>query len=155
MRKLLYQLFLENTNIKLAPDQIDDKNALETWKNPRPTAGWSELPKSCPTSTMNFHMAYISWIPQHNARLKLSCKFGESKCNPYWHITLTTSHGMNYVLNEHQGSTLRVVRLSNQTWFTHWTSWIDIQVVQFLILICKVIWVETNEIAFRTTCQKS
>ena len=38
---------------------------------------------------MNFHMAYFSWIPQNNARLKLSCKFGESKRNPYWHITLT------------------------------------------------------------------
>ena len=179
---------------------------------------------------------HISWIPQNNARLKLSCKVGESNCNPYWHITLATSHGRNYVLNtlmprqngrhfaddifkciflnenvwisikislkfvpkgpinnipalvqimawrrpgdkplseammvnlpthicvfrpqwvnEHQGSTLRIVRLSNPTWFTHWTSSISIQVVQFLILICEEIWVETNEIAFRTTCQK-
>ena len=77
------------------------KNTLETCKNPRPTSGWSELTKSCATSTMNFHMAYFSWIPQNIARLKLSCKFGESKCNPYWYITLTTSHGMNYVVNEH------------------------------------------------------
>ena len=78
-----------------------NKNTLETCKNARPTSGWSEFTKSCTTSTMNFHMAYFSWIPQDNARLKLSCKFGESKCNPYWHITLTTSHGMNYVLNQH------------------------------------------------------
>ena len=47
------------------------------------------------------HMAYFSWIPQNNARLKPSCKFGESKCDSCWHITLTTSHDMNYVLNEH------------------------------------------------------
>ena len=59
-----------------------NKNTLETCKTPRPTSGWSELTKSCTTSTMNFHMAYFSWIPQNNARLKLSCKFGESKCNP-------------------------------------------------------------------------
>ena len=78
-----------------------NKNTLETCKNPRPTSGWSELTKSFTTSTMNFHMAYFSWIPQNNARLKLSCKFGESKCNPCKHIILTTSHGMDYVLNEH------------------------------------------------------
>ena len=59
-----------------------NKNTLETCKNPRPTSGWSELTKSCTTSTMNFHMAYFSWIPQNNAKFKLSCKFGESKCNP-------------------------------------------------------------------------
>ena len=51
---------------------------------------------------MHFHMAHFSWISKNNARLKLSCKFGESKCNPYWHITLMTSHGMNYVLDEHK-----------------------------------------------------
>ena len=78
-----------------------NKNTLETCKNPRPTAGWSELTKSCTTSTMNFQKAYFSRILQNNARLKLSCKIGESKCNPYWHITLTTSYGMDYVLNEH------------------------------------------------------
>ena len=61
---------------------IFNKNTLETCKNPRPTSGWSELTKSCTTSTMNFHMAYFSWIPQNNAKFKLSCKFGESKCNP-------------------------------------------------------------------------
>ena len=77
------------------------KNTLETCKNPRPTSGWSELTKSCTTSNMNFHMAYFSRIPQNNPRLKLSSKFGELKWNPYWHIILTTSHGMNYVLNEH------------------------------------------------------
>ena len=77
------------------------KNTLETCKNPRPTSGQSELPKSCTTSTMNFHMVYFSWIPQNNARLKLSCKFVESKCNPYWDVTLTTSHSTNYVINEH------------------------------------------------------
>ena len=59
-----------------------NKNTLETCKNPRPTSGWSELTKSSTTSTMNFHMAYFSWIPQNNAKFKLSCKFGESKCNP-------------------------------------------------------------------------
>ena len=48
-----------------------------------------------------FHMVYMSWIPQNNVRSKLSCKFGESKCNSYWDITMKTSHGMNYVLNEH------------------------------------------------------
>ena len=42
----------------------------------------------------------IAWIRQNNARLKLSCKFGESLCDPYWDITLTTSHGMNFVLND-------------------------------------------------------
>ena len=82
-------------------DRIGNKNTLETCKNPRPTSGWGELTKSFTTSTMNFHMAYFSWIPQNNARLKLSCKFGESKCNPCKHIILTTSHGMDYVLNEH------------------------------------------------------
>ena len=78
-----------------------NKNTLETCKNPRPTSGWSELTKSCTTSTMNFHMAYFSWIPKNNAKFQLSCKFGESKCNPCYHIILTTSHGMDYVLNEH------------------------------------------------------
>ena len=38
---------------------------------------------------------------QNNARLKLSCKFGESTNNPYWGITFMTSHDTNYVLNEH------------------------------------------------------
>ena len=69
-------------------------------KTLQPTLGWSELPKSSP-STMNFYMVYFSLIPQNNARLKLSCKFGESKCKPYWIITSMTSHGMHYVLNEH------------------------------------------------------
>ena len=41
-----------------------NKNTLETCKNPWPTSGWSKLTKSCTTSTMNFHMAYFSWIPQ-------------------------------------------------------------------------------------------
>ena len=35
--------------------------------------------------------------------LKLSCKFGESKWNPYWIIVLTKSSGTNYVPNEHEG----------------------------------------------------
>ena len=80
---------------------IRNKNTLETCKNSRPTWGQSELPKSCTTSTMNFHMVYFSCIPHNNSRLKLSCKFGESKCNPYWDTTLMTSHGINHVLNEH------------------------------------------------------
>ena len=71
------------TNSQVAIDYKCNKNTLGTCKNPRPTSGWSELTKSCTTSTMNFHMAYFSWSPQNNARLKLSCKFGESKCNPY------------------------------------------------------------------------
>ena len=37
-----------------------------------------------------------------NAMLKLSCKFGESKWNPYWIIMLTNSSGTNYVLNGHE-----------------------------------------------------
>ena len=36
-------------------------DTLETCKNPRPTSGRSELPKSCKTSTMNFHMMHFSW----------------------------------------------------------------------------------------------
>ena len=79
---------------------MTNKNMLEACKNSRPTSGWSELPKSCKISTMNFHMVYFSWIPQNDARLKLSCKFGDSKCNPYWGIAVT-SHGTNYVFNEH------------------------------------------------------
>ena len=35
--------------------------------------------------------------------LKLSCKFGESKWNPYWVIVLMSSSGTNYVPNEHEG----------------------------------------------------
>ena len=36
--------------------------------------------------------------------LKLSCKFGESKWNPYyWVIVLTSSSDTNYVSNEHEG----------------------------------------------------
>ena len=34
--------------------------------------------------------------------LKLSCKFGELKWNPYWIIVLTSSSGTNYVLNGHE-----------------------------------------------------
>ena len=33
--------------------------------------------------------------------IRLSCKFGESVCNPYWVIVLTGSSGTNYALNEH------------------------------------------------------
>ena len=57
--------------------------------------------KLCTTSTLNFHVMHFSQIPWNNARLKLSCKFGESKCNPYSDIILTTSHGTNHVLDEH------------------------------------------------------
>ena len=36
--------------------------------------------------------------------LKLSCKFGESKLNPYyWVIVLTSSSDTNYVSYEHEG----------------------------------------------------
>ena len=76
-----YAIFTSNTD-EIRGGSIVNKNTLETCKNPRPTSGWSELTKSCTTSTMNFHMAYFSWIPQNNAKFKLSCKFGESKCNP-------------------------------------------------------------------------
>ena len=72
-------------------------NTWETSKNPRPRSGRIELCQSCTIWTMNFHMAYFSSIPQNNARLKPSWKFGESKYNPYWGVTLTTSHGPNYV----------------------------------------------------------
>ena len=34
--------------------------------------------------------------------LKLSCKFGVSKWNPYWFIALINSTGTNYVLNENE-----------------------------------------------------
>ena len=37
-----------------------------------------------------------------NAMLQLSCKFGESKWNPYWVIMLTSSPGTNYVPNEQE-----------------------------------------------------
>ena len=59
--------------------------------------------QSCITSTMNFHMVYFSLIPQNNASLKLSCKFGESECNSYQDITPMASHGTNctYILDEH------------------------------------------------------
>ena len=32
----------------------------------------------------------------------LSCKFGESKWNPYWLIMLTSSSGTNHVIDEHE-----------------------------------------------------
>ena len=83
-------------------------NALETrtrWKRVK-TLGQHQVGvnfQSCITSTMNFHMGHFSWIPQNNASLMLSCKFGESKCNSYYDITLTASHGTNHThaLNEH------------------------------------------------------
>ena len=34
--------------------------------------------------------------------LQLSCKFDESKWNPYWVNMLTSSSGINYVLNEYE-----------------------------------------------------
>ena len=37
-----------------------------------------------------------------NAMLKLSWKFGESKWNPCWLITLKSSTGTNHVPNEHE-----------------------------------------------------
>ena len=37
-----------------------------------------------------------------NAMLKLSCKFGVSKWNPYCISTLMKSTGTNYVHNEHE-----------------------------------------------------
>ena len=76
-----------------------NKNTLEACKNPRPTSSWSELTKSCTTSTLNFHMAYFSWIPQNNARSKLSLVNQNVILVNISH--LTTSHGMDYVLNEH------------------------------------------------------
>ena len=39
---------------------------------------------------------------QANAMVKLSCKFGESKWNPFWVIVLTNSWGPNYVPNEYE-----------------------------------------------------
>ena len=80
----------ENENLPMWhfwPAIKKNKNTLEKFKNPRPASGRIEHPKSCTTSAMNFHMLYFSCIPQSDARLKLSCKFGESKCNPYWDIT--------------------------------------------------------------------
>ena len=72
-------------------------------------------------------MVYFSWIPRNNTRLKLYCKFGESKCNPYWDITLKTSHGTNYILNEHLAPKFY------PTWPLHNTIWENI-VIQ---LFCK------------------
>ena len=46
------------------------------------------------------NMAHIYNTIQYNAISKLSCKFGESKWNPYWVIVLTSSSGTNYVPNE-------------------------------------------------------
>ena len=105
-----------------------NKNTLETCKNPRPTSGWSELTKSCTTKTMNFHMAYFSWIPQNNARLKLSCKFGESKWNPYWVIVFMSSSDSNYVANDHEdvdkygsfASPKPSWKFSEPKWNTYW-----------------------------------
>ena len=36
-----------------------------------------------------------------NAMLQLSCKFDESKWNPYWVNMLTSSSGTDYAFNEH------------------------------------------------------
>ena len=59
----------------------ENKNTLETCKNPRPTSGWSEL-----TVMHNINYEFPHGIffmnSTNNARLKLSCKFGESKRNP-------------------------------------------------------------------------
>ena len=65
------------------------------------TSGWRELTKSC-TSTMNFHMAYFSWIPQNNAKFRQmkSRYFREYFCSfsrkSYYFYILGVSH-----LNEH------------------------------------------------------
>ena len=39
---------------------------------------------------------------QDKAMSKVSCKFGESKCNSCWLIMLTSSYGTNHVLREHE-----------------------------------------------------
>ena len=48
---------------------------------------------------------WLIWLicdtTRDNVMLKVSCKFGESKCSPYWVIVLTSSSGTNYVPNEH------------------------------------------------------
>ena len=46
-------------SLHLVMKLLNNKDTLETCKNPRPTSGWSELAKSCTTSTVNFHMAYF------------------------------------------------------------------------------------------------
>ena len=38
---------------------------------------------------------------KYHTRLKLACKFSESKYHPYWDSTLATSHDTGYVLDEH------------------------------------------------------
>ena len=43
-------------------------------------------------------MTKCNTIPD-NAILQLSCKFDESKWNPYWVNMLTSSSGIDYVLN--------------------------------------------------------
>ena len=104
--------------------QGHNKNTLETCKNPRPTSCWSELTKSCTTSTMNFHIVYFSWIPQNNASvnehldfkptwsicntisdnivIQLIWKFQESNWNPDWFITLMDSFDTNYIFTNNK-----------------------------------------------------
>ena len=39
---------------------------------------------------------------QDDTMFYVSCKFDESKVNPYWIIVLTSPYDTNYVLNNHE-----------------------------------------------------
>ena len=75
------------------------KNILETYKNPQPTS----VNASKVMHNINYEFSHGAFFinSKYNARLKLSCKLGESKCNPYWDMTLTTSRDTCHVLNEY------------------------------------------------------
>ena len=61
---------------------LRNKNRLETCKNPRPTSARGEFPIM---HNINYEFPHgVFFINStNNASLKLSCKFGESKCNSY------------------------------------------------------------------------
>ena len=53
------------------------------------------------TNLAHLQLAIYNTI-QENVIFKSPCKFGESKWNPCWLIILTSSTGINYVLNEYE-----------------------------------------------------
>ena len=70
---------------------------------------WSHLIKSLMSMKTLTNMTWGFWsiwlicnTIKDNAMLQLSCKFGESKWNPYCFIMLTSSLGPNYVPNEQE-----------------------------------------------------
>ena len=72
--------------VRLSPRQICTQISTRTrWRRVK-TLGQHQVGVNLQSHAQ--HQLWIStwhifsWIPQNNARLKLSCKFGESKCNP-------------------------------------------------------------------------